>query len=259
MTRTIKTTTDPYGVIEMRRESIDLLTASAAEIAEFNQSNDADWIAGLILALERDIKEFWLSEGLPGDVGPYTIQNADGSISRSFGAKPHPSMVAEPETWLGMSWGMWTLVQHMKQALADGKLHLAVKLAFLLGQKQGEIKIARRHGPHASQGRRSSNGIPKSRESLRQNLKEKFADRDAEIRRLDDKLAVAHPHLRSKGARAERIKEGFTYPNEHGRLVHIDGLDRWLNVHNAEREVVGLQKLPLISSDAISRMIPERK
>jgi hypothetical protein len=181
---TRKHTTDPYGVVDIHTESTDLLNATEAEYEAFMDEDDVGKVAGLLDHIERDVEEFWRKEGLPEPSAAHAAR-------------------AERGSWVGMSWSLWRCLQGTRQAMESADLHRAVRFAFLLGQRQAETRLARRHGHDAQDGRgrkaaRSAGGrAPKLDEDLW-----------ASILREDARLRRDRPDL-TRNSRAACLAKRF--------------------------------------------------
>jgi hypothetical protein len=212
---------DPYGVIEIRKErvTLDLLNAAEGDFQAFDEimADDGDGVTQLgrlLDDLERDIVAFWEREGLPGapgrffrvDGGPWTGEKPSREAWRDAGGGAccqHPAEMAEPGSWVGLSWGLWRCLQATREALAKGEPRHAAWSAFLLGQRVAEIRLARRHGHDARDGRgrkaaRSAGGRAPKRDH---DLWEDILKADAGLRRR-------HPSW-TRNRRAEDLAKRF--------------------------------------------------
>lgn len=211
----IRSWTAPYGIVEGRTATINPLTASAEEYETFVAVDDAAQAQRLLDSVERDVLEYWRSEGLPGEIGqrwrinegPWQAEKPSYEVFLAAKSRvcciEHPAELAAEGTWLHMSWSVWQNVQEARVAVAGGNIHKALVQGFIIGRKMAEIAISRRHGPDAKDGRgrkaarRNGGFAPK----LDVDLWDEILAADAQLRAKNKKS--------TRNERAKQLSERF--------------------------------------------------
>ena len=143
----MKTEIDEYGMIEVRTETItfDLLSAKPEDhqaVGEFIQQEDVALVMDMLDWIERDIVEFWTSQGLPAEVN----------------RGDHPARHANAASQLGRSWASWRTLKEARLALAAGEAHRVFRYAWCLATINAEVRMARRRAGRVERARSVGGG-----------------------------------------------------------------------------------------------------